>query len=50
MKHLFGYNEQQIIAHSNPNLCVDCVARCSIKRFDVQMAFDKFESLVGSFP
>ena len=43
MKHLFGYNEQQIIAHSNPNLCVDCVARCSIKRFDVQMAFDKFE-------
>ena len=50
MKHLFGYNKQQIIAHSNPNLCVGCVARCSIKRFDVQMAFDNTFSMVEVGP
>ena len=43
MKHLICYNEQQIVTHCNPYLCVDSVARCSIERFDVQIPFDKFE-------
>jgi hypothetical protein len=43
MKHLLGNDKQQVIAHSNPYLCVDCILGCSVKRLDMQMLLDPFE-------
>lgn len=43
MKHPLGNHQQQVVAHCNPNLCVDSVARCSIERLDVQTSFYEFK-------
>lgn len=43
MKQLLGNHQQQIITHGYPDLCVDCVARCPIERFDMQSPLQEFE-------
>lgn len=43
MKHPLGNHQQQVVAHGNPNLCVDSVARCSIERLDMQTSLYEFE-------
>ena len=50
MKHLFGYNKQQVIADGNPNLRKDGILTCSIERFDMQPQLYPFEKIMESFP
>lgn len=49
MKHPLGNHQQQVVAHGNPNLCVDRIARCSVEGFDVLVADDTCALVDGTF-
>lgn len=43
MKHPLSNHQQKVVAHGNPDLCVDSIVRCSIERLDMQTSFYEFE-------
>lgn len=48
MKESLGNNKQQVVAHSNPNLCVNGIARRAIEGLYIKAAFQEFEERLDS--